>query len=204
MRSLVWSALVLVIGIISVLLIKASIFPLSIGAAPSTDLILDRIPTFGSYGIAVYGPVVVLSILVVHLFLLPWYAPVAWKTIGFVYLLRACFIILTPLGMPDEQHQKIATSMLQSITYGGNDFFFSGHVAFPFLLALIFWKNRFMRIIYLLLAALLGAAVLAEHVHYSIDVFGAPFVVYCIWAAYNKYFRSDLNFVEAAEARFSS
>lgn len=202
--SLVHGMILLVAGLSSVLLMKAYIFPLSARATPSPDLILDHLPALSSYGIAVYGPAFITILLLCHLFLRPWYAPVVWKSVGLLFLLRAGFIVLTPLGIPSHQYHTVATSALQSITYSGNDFFFSGHVAFPFLLALIFWKDIYIRYTYLLLMFVIAAAVLLEHVHYSIDVFAAPFIVYGVWVACKKYFRTDIDTVVTAQARFFS
>jgi hypothetical protein len=202
-RSLAWGSLLLVVGPSSVLFVKPYILAFAGGAAPSPDLILDHIPAISTYGVAVFGPAVIALVLACHLLAMPWYAPVVWKSVGLLYLLRAGFIVLTPLGIPGDQFHTLATTLLQSITYSGNDFFFSGHVAFPFLLALAFWQHAFIRSIYLVLTCVMAAAVLLEHVHYSIDVAGAPFIVYGLWAACKKYCPADMDVVASAEVRFS-
>ncbi len=57
------------------------------------------------------------------------------------------------------------------------DLFFSGHTATIFLLSL-FSKNRTLRIYFLVSAIAVALCVLAQHVHYSVDVVVAPFVAY--------------------------
>jgi hypothetical protein len=60
------------------------------------------------------------------------------------------------------------------------DLFFSGHTATLFLLFLAV-KNKFIKIYLLISAVLVAVSVLLQHVHYSIDVFAAPFFTYCCY-----------------------
>jgi membrane-associated phospholipid phosphatase len=62
-----------------------------------------------------------------------------------------------------------------------NDLFFSGHTGGPFLVALILWKNRFMRYSLLIVSVLMAFTVLAMRLHYSIDIIGAYFITYGIF-----------------------
>ncbi|MEI8091030.1 MAG: phosphatase PAP2-related protein [bacterium] len=62
----------------------------------------------------------------------------------------------------------------------GADLFFSGHTGLPFLFALIFWNNKWMRYLFVLTAIYFGAIVLLGHLHYSIDVLSAFFITYTI------------------------
>jgi membrane-associated phospholipid phosphatase len=82
------------------------------------------------------------------------------------------------------------------ITFQGN-FFYSGHTAFPFLLALIFWDNKYLRYLFLFLTVFFGAAVLLAHVHYSIDVFAAPFIVYGMYVITARLFPHDYELIDA-------
>ncbi|HBB03313.1 TPA: hypothetical protein DCZ39_00140 [Patescibacteria group bacterium] len=50
----------------------------------------------------------------------------------------------------------------------------------PFLMALIFWKNKLMRYAFILAAMSFGIIVLLGHLHYSIDVLAAFFITYTI------------------------
>jgi hypothetical protein len=54
------------------------------------------------------------------------------------------------------------------------DLFFSGHTSTLFLLFLVA-DNRILKSVFLTFAVIIGISVLLQHVHYSIDVFTAPF-----------------------------
>ena len=58
-------------------------------------------------------------------------------------------------------------------------------------MALIFWDDDFWRPFFLAAAVVFGASVLLAHVHYSIDVFAAPFIVYGIFAIAQRTFKKD-------------
>jgi membrane-associated phospholipid phosphatase len=57
------------------------------------------------------------------------------------------------------------------------DLFFSGHTSTMFLLFLVNPHKKF-RYIFLIATILVGASVLVQHVHYTIDVIAAPFFAY--------------------------
>lgn len=57
------------------------------------------------------------------------------------------------------------------------DLFFSGHTATMLLLALVA-KNKILKTILVICTVLVAVAVLAQHVHYTIDVIVAPFFAY--------------------------
>jgi membrane-associated phospholipid phosphatase len=75
--------------------------------------------------------------------------------------------------------------------FTGNDLFFSGHTGIPFLLALIFWKNKTLRIIFLGFSVLFAIVVLLGHLHYSIDVLSAYFITYSIFHICRVFFKKD-------------
>lgn len=57
------------------------------------------------------------------------------------------------------------------------DLFFSGHTATLFLLYLL-TERKFFKILFLICTTAVAAAVILQHVHYSIDVIAAPFFAY--------------------------
>lgn len=61
------------------------------------------------------------------------------------------------------------------------DLFFSGHTATMFLLAIVS-PNKKLKVIFILSTILVAFFILAQHVHYTIDIVAAPFYVY---ACYN-------------------
>ncbi|HTP49615.1 MAG TPA: phosphatase PAP2-related protein [Anaeromyxobacteraceae bacterium] len=60
------------------------------------------------------------------------------------------------------------------------DLFFSGHTATLFLVSLAMPSRR-SRVVLLLCAVAVGACVLLQHVHYTLDVLAAPFFAYGAW-----------------------
>lgn len=60
------------------------------------------------------------------------------------------------------------------------DLFFSGHTATLFLLFLSF-REKIFKYLFLLLTVLVAVCVLLQHVHYSLDVFAAPFLTYAAY-----------------------
>jgi hypothetical protein len=71
--------------------------------------------------------------------------------------------------------------------YGGQprlrDLMFSGHTAQPLVLGLLAGPGR-LRWLLWALAPVMGTLVIAQHVHYSIDVLAAPFFVAVGWGMY--------------------
>jgi hypothetical protein len=65
------------------------------------------------------------------------------------------------------------------------DLFFSGHTATLFLLFLLI-ENKTLKIIFPFFTLFTGSSVLLQHVHYSIDVFAAPFIAYCSFKLVEK------------------
>ena len=58
-------------------------------------------------------------------------------------------------------------------------------------MALIFWDDDFWRPFFIVMAVVFGASVLLAHVHYSIDVFAAPFIVYGVYKIAERFFPKD-------------
>ena len=106
---------------------------------------------------------------------------------GFIILNIARFISISliPFNPP---HDLIPISdPISNIFYGDTyvtkDLFFSGHTATQFLCFLCLNK-RLDRALGLIATVLMGALVLIQHVHYTIDVISAPVFAYiCYWLA---------------------
>ena len=109
------------------------------------------------------------------------------KATALLILVRDFFINLTYLGIPEG---IIPT---KSFFTQGGDLFFSGHVAFSFLAALVFWNVKYLRYFFLLLTFLMGVEVLLGRYHYSIDVFAAPFITYGVYIFSKNLFKKDYN-----------
>jgi len=78
---------------------------------------------------------------------------------------------LTAIPLSDPFVEVLGTGKLLT-----KDLFFSGHTSFMFLLYLV--CNTKLRTIFLLSTLAVGACVLMQHVHYTVDVLVAPFIAY--------------------------
>ncbi len=61
------------------------------------------------------------------------------------------------------------------------DLFFSGHTSTLFLLFLVM-PSKASRVVFLVCVTGVATCVLMQHIHYSIDVYVAPFFAYCAYA----------------------
>lgn len=95
---------------------------------------------------------------------------------------RIAVMWATPLDPPpgmialqDPFVERLGTGQLLT-----RDLFFSGHTSTLFLLFLAA-PGRGSRAFFLACTALVGACVLWQHVHYTVDVLAAPFFAYAAW-----------------------
>ena len=155
------------------------------------DLILDHLPTYDVEAIFLYGIVLFFVFVGILVTLRPRRAPFVMKSLSAFILIRSFFVILTHLG-PSLQQTPLDTNstIVNTITFNG-DLFFSGHTGLPFLMALVFWKEKKLRIFFLALSLFFGVVVLMGHLHYSIDVFSAFFITYGIFQIASRLFPKD-------------
>ncbi len=168
--------------------------------APVGDIILDNIPVVDLNFIIVEMAMVAIVAGVMFVLSRPRHTLFTLKTFAIFISVRAVCISLTHVGIyPD--HLVPGLGVFDSIyTYLNfqEGLFFSGHTGLPFLLALIFWKEKWVRGVFLAMSAVFAAAVLLAHVHYSIDVFAAPFMAYGIFTLSKKLFPHDYLLIESA------
>jgi PAP2 superfamily C-terminal len=144
-------------------------------SSPVSDLLFNVLPYVDTSFIDKY---VAYYISYVIAFLVIFYSKKSIELIygiSFLILLRSVFINLTHLGIP------VGITPTKSFFTGGGDLFFSGHVALPFLVMLIFWEVKYLRYFFLATTFVMGVEVLLGRFHYSIDVFSAPFFVFCVY-----------------------
>ena len=163
------------------------------------DLLLDNLPTVNLDIFIVQGALAA-TFLVAPLFLMkPRYLSFALKTLAIFIIARSFFISLTHLGVNLQQitlnTERIGFGLYDILYNGKNDFFFSGHVGATFLLALIFWKEKIWRYVFLAASVIFGISMILAHMHYSIDVFAAPFITYSIYAIARKIFSKDFSLI---------
>lgn len=145
-----------------------------------TDIILSNIPVFDVDAIFIYGPFLMWLFVVILGVLDPKKAPFVLKSVTLFILIRSVFITLTHLGPFPTQIPVDISGVVGRFTFGA-DLFFSAHTGLPFLMALVFWREKFLRHFFVGLSLFFGAVVLMGHLHYSIDVLAAFFITYTIF-----------------------
>lgn len=170
---------------------RAGAYALSVSSNYVEDIILDNIPLVNTDLFFVYGAIFLWLVVGVLLVLRPHYIPFTLKTVSLLIVIRSLFIIMTHLGPYPVRATVIHSSSLIEKFTSGADFFFSGHTAFPFLFALIFWRHKPLRIIFIISSLAFAASVLLGHLHYSIDVFAAFFITYSVFHLSLKLFNED-------------
>jgi hypothetical protein len=158
------------------------------------DILLDNLPVVNvdliiNDGVFLFGGIV-LYFLIFH----PKIIPFTLKSLALFIFIRSIFTTFTHLGPAPSQTYLDPEDLLIKIN-AGKDMFFSGHTGMPFLLALIFWDNKFMRYLSISASLIFGVSVLLGHLHYSIDVFAAYFITYAIYNITVKVFAKDFQLI---------
>lgn len=169
------------------------------------DVVLDNFPLFDIDFLVVQGALLFWAIVIALLFARPQYLLFGLKAIALFVIFRSFFVSLTHIGVYPEQislESGVGVKFYNLFTFQGN-YFFSGHTGLPFLLSLIFWQERPWRWFFLVATVVFGIAVLAAHIHYSIDVFSAPFITYAIFALGQKLFPRDYALVNAPRSAYA-
>ncbi|MEK9180440.1 MAG: phosphatase PAP2-related protein [Patescibacteria group bacterium] len=159
------------------------------------DLFLDNLPVISLDILIVEASLAFWAIILSLLVMRPRYLLFGLKVIALFIIFRAFFISLTHIGIYPERAVigdgwGPAEGLYGLFTFQGN-FFFSGHTGLPVLMFLIFTKDVFWRKFFFAAAFVFGASVLLAHVHYSIDVFAAPFITYGIFRIAARLFPRD-------------
>ncbi|HNS20173.1 MAG TPA: hypothetical protein PKH24_06720 [Sedimentisphaerales bacterium] len=142
------------------------------------DLILDRFQAIDMGFLFVYGYMA----LIVTMFLYPAFFRVRTLHIvaiqfSLLLMLRSVFMLFTHMETPAGAISVGFPTFFEKL-YFENDMFFSGHTAMPFLGFYLF-RHSPLRYLFFVGGIVMGIVVLAMHLHYSIDVFGAFFMTYC-------------------------
>lgn len=170
-------------------------YVLKIKGTAVDDLILDNLPTVDIDFFIIQGALIVTFLGLYLLIYKPKYFCFGLKAFSLFIIIRAFLISLTHLGASPNQLVLDINSFgfgLYNVLYNTtNDFFFSGHTGMPFLMALVFWPEKFWRYVFIAASIVMGSSVLLAHMHYSIDVFAAPFITYSIFALTKQVFKKD-------------
>lgn len=169
----------------------AGLYATERASSPVADLILSNTRAYDVDAIFVYGALAFWVGMACVFFMDLRLVPFALKSIALFTVIRSFFISLTHIGPFLEQPIADPGSFIHRFTFGG-DLFFSGHTGLPFLMALIFWHNRPLRLICIVASAVFATAALLGHYHYSIDVFAAYLITDSIARLAQMAFPADL------------
>lgn len=188
LRSILMGMLFFIVSLI--VNYNASIYALDVASNPVTDFFLDRLPLVNTELIFIEGFAIFWAFFTLLALHEPRRIPFLLKSLALFITVRAIFVSLTHIG-PFPEEAKIDSNLITRAFTSGSDLFFSGHTGIPFLMALMFWEQYYLRIIFLFSSLVMGASVLLGHLHYSIDVFAAFFITYTIFVIAKKFFRKD-------------
>jgi len=155
----------------------------------TTDILLQNLPVINLDLIFSEGVLFFIVFVTILLLAEPATIPFTIKSVALFICVRSIFVSMTHLApypdhiLPDLDNFKYISS--------GTDLFFSGHTGLPFLLALLFWKNKYLKIIFLASSILAAITVILGHLHYTIDVFSAFFITYGIYHIAQHAFSKD-------------
>lgn len=181
----------------------ADIYVESLQGIAVNDLLLDHLPFLEIDGLIILSTLTFTATMVGLFVTKPHYINLGIKTFSLFLLVRSFFITLTHLGANPHELQFDPTTIgywLYNVLYNTHgDFFFSGHTGLPFLMALIFWPEKKWRYFCLSASVIFGISVLFAHIHYSIDVFAAPFMAYGIFSLARHLFQHDYTIARGGE-----
>jgi len=162
------------------------------------DLFLDNLPVVNVNPIIIEGALWAVFATVLLVAAKPRYLIFTLKAVAVFLAIRAFFNAVTHLGIyPDQLNPGNGTfSQLYVATGLETGYFFSAHTGLPAFMALIFWREKIWRFFFATLSVLFGISVLLAHVHYSIDVFAAPFMAYAIFKLSEYLFSGDYQLIQ--------
>lgn len=155
-----------------------------------TDIVLSNIPVFDVDMIFVYGSGVLGVFIALLLLAHPKRIPFTLHALTLFILIRSVFISLTHIA-PYPSQVALDLGMVANKFIFGGDLFFSGHTGIPFLMALVFWRDRVLRYIFIAWSLGFGITALLGHLHYSIDVLSAFFITYTIFHIARALFKRE-------------
>ncbi|OGF61137.1 hypothetical protein A2662_03215 [Candidatus Giovannonibacteria bacterium RIFCSPHIGHO2_01_FULL_45_33] len=154
-----------------------------------SDIILSNLPVYNIDGTFIWATFAFWTFVILLCLTEPKRIPFVLNAIATFTIIRSGFISLTHLG-PYPTQTAIDSYILSFFVFDA-DLFFSGHTGMPFLFALMFWEERVLRYLFIVMALAFGTIVLLAHLHYSIDVASAFFITYAIYHITEYLFPKD-------------
>lgn len=157
----------------------------------TTDILLDNLPVVNTDIVFSEGALLFVLFVVFLLILEPKTIPLTLKSVALFIFIRAIFVSMTHIAPYPDQITTDLSSLNYISSSSGADLFFSGHTGLPFLMALLFWENKRLKIIFLFSSFLAATAAILGHLHYTIDIFSAFFITYGIYQISKRFFKKD-------------
>ncbi len=161
--------------------------------SPVSDLLLDILPIKNMDFIFIYGAIIFIFIVFIVVMNHPRFLPFVLKSVAVFVLIRSLSMILTHIGPIPNQPPLDLNKFFKIFTDEG-DLFFSGHTGIPYLMALIFWRDKILKWLFIVLSVVGGLSVLIGRMHYSIDVFAAFFITFGIFHISKNLFKTDYEY----------
>lgn len=153
---------------------------------PVTDLLHDLLPLIDLNWLVTYCYLLVCAFLVIYVFVKHQKIfPAVLVTLSILMILRSITIHFTHIGAAAvriDDHMFL----LDGAFYYVNDLFFSGHVGFILLGFFMLPKDN-MRWFFLVSSICLAVGLLLMRLHYTIDIFAAPFIAYGVYVLCKNY-----------------
>lgn len=121
-----------------------------------------------------------LALIIYHLYDDPERFLIGIKTYTLIVFTRMTAMYLLPLEPPEDMialHDPFVEFFAGAQSILTKDLFYSGHTATMFCFFLIASKKSY-KTVFLIFTVLMGSGVILQHVHYTVDVYAAPFFVY--------------------------
>ena len=170
------------------------LYAFAVASNPVTDIILSNTSQIDVSTIFTAGIIIFMLWTIIYCIYSPNKIPFIIKSISLFIIIRALFVSLTHIGPflgPDAiLNGELANLIVGKVSFGA-DLFFSGHTGVPFLMALILWRERIYRYIFILSSVSFGIIVLIGHIHYTIDVVSAFFITPTIYIIAKYIFKRD-------------
>ncbi len=185
-KTFAFFAIIYVMCFVVAVIIHSDLAYVATQKAPNGELydtILAHIPYYDTHFIHDHISNIVKWFGQTLLFFLPRFLPFMLISHCLLIFARGISTNLTALPPPELMNP------IQSYNTFGGDLFFSGHVALPFLYALVFWNIKWVRYTFIVFSVVFAITTLLGRYHYSIDIMAAFFISYGVFSITKNVFK---------------